>query len=340
MMRWLSSAKYSPIGLDLGAHSFKAVQLRKSANGRDATSTVSLPRQTPGAPLAVAEIERLQGVLDRRGFVGQDVIVAVPAAGLLSAILELPARAPGVPLEQIATAEFARVHKLEPAMLSMSTWELPTPARASRATYMLAVGARAATLDTHVDLIESTGLSVVAIEEPCSAAARGCLHGAGADSGMTAVVDLGWEAATLVILKDTTVVYTRKLTDAGLSHLYRTAIEETACEAADVEQDVWRFGLTGAASADAGGADMLDALNTHFGAVLREIGQAFGYAGHQYPDAAMSGVRLTGGGASIPGLDARFADALGVPARPAAAPGVAPALTQALGLALWQEGKQ
>lgn len=92
-MRFTNAHKLSPIGIDLGSHSFKAVQLNKSGAGWEVSSAVTLSRVDPGVPLNGSEIARLAGVLDRRGFVGNDVVIAVPVTGLLTTILELPARA-------------------------------------------------------------------------------------------------------------------------------------------------------------------------------------------------------------------------------------------------------
>ncbi len=312
-MRWLPLTKFSPIGLDLGSHSIKAVQLKQSAGGRKICAAVSLPRLQPGSTLDAPEIERLLGVLDRRGFAGQDVVVTVPTASLLTTILELPARAPGVPLEQIAAVEFARVHKQEASALTISVWDLPAPARASKATYMLAVGTLSEKLEAHVDLIESHGLNVIAVDEPYSAAARGGLFLTKSVPGFTAVVDLGWEQATLVILKENAVIYTRKLSESGMGRLHRAALETPAGDADAVEHELWHVGFEAHAPADLDNAAILDVLESHVAGATDEIRRAFGYTTHQYPDAVISNTILVGGGAFIPGIASWFERALGVP---------------------------
>jgi Tfp pilus assembly PilM family ATPase len=346
-MRWVPYTNLSPIGLDLGSHSVKAVQLKRSANGQKICAAVSLPRITPGAPLDTAEIERLAGVLDRRGFVGRDVVVTIPTASLLTTILELPARGPGVPLEQIAAVEFSRVHKQETAALTLSTWDLPTPARASKATYMLAVGAVSAKLESHIDLVESQALNVVAIDEPYSAAARGGLFLTKAETGFTAIIDLGWEQARLVILKESTIVYTRKLNESGIGRLHRAALEASAEDADVVEHELWRIGFEEYTPADLDSAGVLDVLESHVAGATEEIQQAFGYTTHQYPDAVISRAIVIGGGAGIPSIAKRLEKSLGVPTVVAGADQIAlengPALASvasALGLALFAGGSQ
>src|SRR5437773_982313 len=97
----------SPIGIDLGAHSIKVVQLRACGDGRWRMHALArLPRATPGAAVQTEEIARLAATLDRAGFTGTRAVLAVPGADLMTGMLELPPRAPGMPFEQIARMEF------------------------------------------------------------------------------------------------------------------------------------------------------------------------------------------------------------------------------------------
>ena len=67
--------------------------------------------------------------------------------------------------------------------------------------------------------------------------------------------------------------------------------------------------------------------------MLREIGRTFGYATRQYPDQPLTAVRLTGGGASLPGLAERFSETLGVATALAGDADAPAAMTLAVGLA-------
>lgn len=323
----------SPIGLDLGSHSFHAVQLRQTPGGTRVLASASLPRTKAGVAITPDEILRLQGVLDRRGFVGRQVVLAVPANDLLCSILELPARAPGVPLEQIAVAEFSRINKVEPAAVSFSSWELPPTARASRATYMMAVGAAGQRLDAQVDLVETGRFDVVAVDDPYSATARGALGEQRSAAGLHAVVDLGWDAARLAIVHSGTVVYTRKFADAAIAKLVQGCVEDAGADATEVQSELCRFGLNPSKDADLGLADQAAA---HVAALLKEIVQTFNYAAHQYPDAPMHGVLLCGGGSAMPGIAEGFTQTLGTPAN-VATNDLPSTAALAKGLALWEE---
>lgn len=333
MIRWPLAKLLSPIGLDLGTHSFHAVQLRQSRGAWEPSAILSLPRVTPGPAVSADEIGRLCGALERRGFVGREVVLAVPTFGLLSAMLELPPRAPGVPIETIAAAEFGRVHKLDPATVSMAMWDLPAPARASRATFAMAVGVKSDALRTHVDVVESCGLRVVAVDEPLSAAARGALANA-TPVGQTAIIDFGFYALRLAVVHGRTLAYTRTLLDAGTSTLLHAIAGEAKVEPAELERSLAQQGATASAVPEAAVADM---IGGHLDGVLREIGHAFTYTARQYPDVPIAAVRLVGGGALLPGVSARCAATLGVPCTVCGDTAAPAPVTLARGLALFGE---
>ena len=122
-------ARPGPIGLDIGARQVKAVQLASvGRDGRRVLAAASFPRATPNQPRDADEAARVAEVLDRQGFVGRTVVVGLGPAQLMSSMLELPARAPGVPIEQIARMELARVHGRDAAGFEFAQWEVPSPA--------------------------------------------------------------------------------------------------------------------------------------------------------------------------------------------------------------------
>jgi Tfp pilus assembly PilM family ATPase len=348
-MDWPASAKRSAIGLDIGSHSLKAAQLVRRSGQWKLESAISLARTNPDAALSVADLSRFRDVLDRRGFVGRDVIIAVPPPLLMSTIMELPARTPGIPLEQIARAEFARVHELDASTLTISTWDLPAPARASKATYMMGAGAVSESLEAHLAMIEDAGFRVTAVDDPASAAARTCTRPA-KPGGLTAVLDWGWSSVNLIILQRGLILYVRRLAEAGLSTL-RTACIQSLDDNAELVDLALTHPALGSQIGDelAGLAEVNDALSSHLSDLCREIQQAIGYVSHQYSDASDTSMVLTGGGALITGAADRIASLTGLDGRtgrPAVDDGgektpaderLLPVITTAVGLAGFQD---
>src|SRR4051794_1298472 len=93
--------KRSPIGIDIGARSIKAVQLAGHGERWQLHALANMPRKTPETPVAPDEIEALTAVLERSGFTGHRAVLTVPSGDQMSGMLELPPRAPGMPFEQI-----------------------------------------------------------------------------------------------------------------------------------------------------------------------------------------------------------------------------------------------
>jgi type IV pilus assembly protein PilM len=340
--------KRSPIGLDLGDHSIKAVQLRSEGNRWHLSAATCFTRRNPGKPIDTAEIQRLCGVLDRAGFVGRSAVVAAPVADLMTSMLDLPPRAPGVPFDQIARMEFARVHKCDAQGFELSFWDLPTPARAAKGTQVMAVAYTHTAADRYLDVLESAGLDILTVDSAASAMTRSCA--AFTEIGTTAILDLGHGSASLALTQSGMLTYERRLPDAGMKPL--AAALRRQLDLGDEEIDylisVGGFGQPD----DRRGAEQFAAtrkiLAAHFAPLLQELRLTFTYAEQQYPESPVKLLLLVGGGAAIPLLDRHMQESLGVDVRtvkpadviscsPELLDRATPALMLAVGLAQFSE---
>jgi Tfp pilus assembly PilM family ATPase len=268
--------------------------------------------------LDAEEANRIAEVLARRGFVGQEVVVTAPPSLVSTALLDLPPAGPDVPLDAIAANEFARLLKLDPAEVTMSHWTVPTPARGGTATHELAVGCAATAAEGYLDVLESGGLSAVAMDVGTSALARACLPLAMPAPAMLAVVDLGWEAATLAVVVGGVLAYERRVADAGLRHLLGGMADISLGDDDVVPFLLWEVGLSDGPlpeGVEDGGdllGDLRRSLESQFTRLAVELGMAFGYVAHQYPDGQLSPVLLAGGGANLPGVARYLGEQLGI----------------------------
>lgn len=356
----------SPIGVDVGRRCINAVQLERPrgtaatpATGWRVAAATTVPRSSQRPVPDAAEVRQLTDTLERQGFTGTDIVLAA-GAGLLASVLELPPLASAAPLEQIARMELARTHKCAPDSFEMGCWDLPAPARAQKATHVMAVALPHAAADEVLNAFEAEGLNVCGLDvRPC-ALARACapLTDAAptAITAITAILDLGWGTAELALLYHGAVIYGRTLADAGLGRLL-----EALCVRHRVEADVAGYlvaevGLADKDKPSAAGDDDAEiatdargVIAAHVDAIAQELQASFAYATHQYADATVKRLLLVGGGAGMPGLAAHLAPSLGIevcPAPPAALvdcgprPNTAcasPSLTAALGLSMYPE---
>lgn len=317
---WTGRHRTTPIGLDIGGRYVKAAQMTSSGRGDrswDLTACVSLPRVTPNAPMDEAEAARLAEVLGRQNFTGRSVVLSAPAGEVLASLLDLPPADSGAPLNQIAQVELAAQHRTDERSIQAAFWHLPGSGRGGGGGKAMAVGIACDHAEALVDLFERVGLTVKALDVHALAVARVCELIPDLDpTGIVAAIDLGWNAAQLVLLHQNTVVYERALADGGMAGLYAALIDQH-----DVASDVVDYLLGEMGLRDDDGETqqwaqlptVRHAITAHFEAILREVGISFTYVEHQYPDAPVTRLIFLGGGASIPGLAERVSQWLHVP---------------------------
>jgi len=343
----------NPIGIDVGARALKAVQF--DAAGRMLASVV-LPRLDTEPGTERQELARLAQVMGRQGFVGVRCVSACPWRRVMTEPLRLPPAESGAPRHELAAAELVNTRQLEPGTFEVGLWPIPTPARGGDGSFVMATAAAHADTELLYWAFCGAGLDLLAIDAPAVALARAMAAGCGDAGGLVLLIDLGWTAARVTALLGGTIVFERSNDDAGLRHLHQQVIDalgvepEAAdlllrrgqAEPADEESDdtaAWRAALGEVAALAAG----------HFEAAAREIGAAVQYVGHRYPDAAVSGASVVGGGAAVPGAIDLIVRELGTESMdvgPAAlgllgaAAGDAAALALAVGLATHGVGRK
>jgi Tfp pilus assembly PilM family ATPase len=376
----------SAIGIDVGARAVKAVQFGRDRFGSGewrVAAVAEVPRDEvsqqanvtapvagqPGAQpgraahaLTPVEVRRLMGTLERQGFAGHGVVLAVPNERVLSSLLELPPRSSQAPLEQIARMEVARAHRFAPDAFEMGCWDLPAAARATKQTPVMAVACTHADAAMLMDPFEAEGMDVCALDVKAAALARACRPLLNTEAGgIVGIVDLGWSAATLSLMHRGVAIYGRTLGDSGICKLYHTLATRLGLE---IEVIDYLLADSGIAGTDAGHAaqgavasattgirkakaatDAAGLIAAHFEAAVHELQVSLTYAQHQYPDTPLSRLLVVGGGGCIRGVTEHLRRTLGIEARAAAPadlalcpPAVAekcasPSLTAALGLA-------
>jgi Tfp pilus assembly PilM family ATPase len=359
----------SRAGLDIGDHSVKAVRLSRAARGWRLTGCASFPRAHPHVAPSAEELAQIARVLHRQGFAGAEFTLAAPSAKLRTGVLELPLRAPGVPIDQIARAEFARVHKCDPSRLELAYWELPTPARAAKATHVMAAGILHSDAEPWLESLDTAGLNVRAVDTHASAIARACLQLAqdspGAKGSTIAALDLGSGAAVLAIVKNSVVIYERRIAEGGLRELHQTVSRHFNVSPEVAEFILHEVGIRSTLKPAVSDSKATSEPNTRaferfreagdliidrFVPLIAELRLAFSYAQHQYADAPLELVLVAGGGACIPGICEHFSGALGIDVRPAAPQAaiecvaevqarLSPAYMPAVGLAMFEVGQ-
>jgi Tfp pilus assembly PilM family ATPase len=341
----LRRIRYSPIGIDIGSDAIKALQLKCGRAGPSLFAATVVPRSSTGSPIGPADFDRIARVLSRQGFVGDDVVLGVPADRLITAALELPPRTSNAPLDDIARTELARAGRTEPNAIESSWWPLPGTGRPGEGTHGIGVACKHTDACALLDAGESAGLNILALDVLPVAAVRSVVPLCAGSGGLTGVLDIGHSACELLLLHERTLVYQRSMKELGTGRIL-TALAQAGHEALEPATLMMRsVGCLPGADGDTSalGASIRSLVGQMIDGAADELRMSVSYAQRRF-GGELTRVLLIGGGAELPGVLDRATRKLGVDVRMARAselvgPGptplyAGPALVHALGLAL------
>lgn len=301
-MRWPTFTTPSPIGVDIGSKQIKAAQVI----GGKLIAAVTFPRTSAGSLPETFEMETLAKALGQDPFRGRSVVLAVPGERLLSGIMEMPPRSSGAPIDQLARQELARRNNSAVATLEVACWDLPSPARASNRTYVMAVGCAQGDSEGLLDLAESNGLDVVAMDVHAAATGRACEKLLADVGGTGAILDIGHARASLVLLHHGTLVYERSLPKCGMAVVSTPAVTGSLEHAPGAVEHNEQAAPVSPSPQD---------WARHMDRIAGEMRIPLSYMASQYPDAPVRRILVIGGGAAESGLAESLASKLDVEVR-------------------------
>lgn len=283
---------HSPIGLDLGAHTIKAVQFDQSG---ELLASASIRRANPGTPICEDDVIRIAGALYRGGFAGRRVAISAPKAMVHRLTLDLPPLDSGAPIDQIAQTELCRQRLLEPGTFEYRWFESPQPPRHASGVRAIALSCTHEDADSILDLFETSGFLPVSLRSPDVVLAEAILNAE--SSAAAAILDLGWTDATFVVVRGGEIRYTRAIPGCGLGEL--AGQEEWF---AATLGSALRRSLASEPSTREMPLEFSPVLKRYLGSLATELASSLDYLEGCGTDEAPRSLTLTGGGTGIPGL--------------------------------------
>jgi type IV pilus assembly protein PilM len=305
----------SIIGLDVGARRIKAVQLE--AGPASLCAAIVVPRVEASLAPSPDEVSRLSATLYRAGFTGNRVALAMPSEKLLTQVMEFP-RAAGS-FEQLARMELARSHRCAPDSLELGAWELSSANRAGKTTQVMVIACKHEDSTPLLDAFEQQGMEVVSLQPRACALARATAQLMATEKSMSAILDFGWNAATLVLVHQGIVFYERKIVEGGLGRLHRELCQRLNIDVAVADYVLEDVGLEQSANQSTP-PEARDVLLAHLETLVSELLASFEYCGHQFGEAAPSQLLIIGGGAAVPGFVDLLSMQSGIPSKAIAPP--------------------
>ena len=303
MMKWMRRESAPPIGIDLDGRCLRALQLADSSRALQVEAAMSLPRARCDGPVTTEEIEKLLHLFPKRGFVGNQVVVGVPRSQLLTSIQDLPPRRTGAPVEQIALSELARMNKVNPASLEMVCWELPAPSRANDTTPVMVAAFPKPRAHELLTTFEKNGYTVQALDTRSWAATRVCKDSLTESPVITAILEIGWEDAQLIVIHEGLVTYERHLEGSETRKLVKTLAGKDQVDWTEAQRLLNDVDLDPESNPSCMAA-------AHFDAIADELQTPFHYMENMYTDVVVQKLLLVGEGAGIRGADKYLAKRL------------------------------
>lgn len=154
------------VGVDAAKDAFRLVAVEGSR--------VAVAIEVPIVPGEIGRVEaarRAFQAAERKGFVGiRECLAVAPTTSMTTAVLELPPRSSGAPIESLAAAELMRGR--EGAGLEVALF--PIREQGSGAVEYFAAGANREDITALVGDIAVCGVEVVAVDAPACALGRAC----------------------------------------------------------------------------------------------------------------------------------------------------------------------
>jgi general secretion pathway protein L len=288
------------LGLDLGAHTLKAVELRQTLRGLEPVQLRVHPRADPEAPLA----EVLQRFVRMHQLSTEHIACALPSDRLSSRRLEFPFRdrkrlAPAVPFAVEGQIPF----DLDDVIID---WEVVGGER-NHAEVAATLAPRREVSNLLAELGEAHC-------EPRILEAEGLVLGNLAAlfdlPGTRLLVDIGHRKTTLCLLRDEAPVASRSLPIGGAALTQAIARDRgwslDDAERAKCEDGVFHLGFN---SASPGAVAILDQLAREIMRTLESLEDVLGGS----PETQVSAITLMGGSARLLRIDEYIAERAGIP---------------------------
>lgn len=287
----------TPIGLDLGVTTLRAVQLQRRRGRWETLDAIEMSRLHPGQAFDEDEARRLAGVLRRRSFVGRSLVVSLPNRDLIRGLVEVNDKTEGGPMLE-AALEIERTHGLEPGSYELAAW-MPPASGARRQTAVCVNGCKHDASRSLLKAFDAAGLTVGALDSRACAIGRVLETPGNQPQELTAVLDIESDSTELILLHQGNVVYQRALIDAGLDQAEKR-LAEHGLDADTARHCVTTIGLGDLEHTHA--EPVRKALVGFISSLVQEAEPALDYAARIYTDLPIQRFAVVGSGASVPAL--------------------------------------
>lgn len=296
-------------GLDIGTSAIRAVQLHGTGPNKTLGKYGQLDIES-AKMLSEASLDRqlvarkIQELVKEMGAITRNVAINLPSNRVFTAIVDM---------DKVAEADLMK------SMRYQAQTFIPTPIEKSRLDFamignspkdsnkmeVLITSAPNDFIENRVDMVESAGLNVVAVEPDSMAISRSLV--APDDQATQMVMDIGNMTTDLVIIMNGVPHLTRAI-PIGAGSIIKAAAQGLAVDNNQADQFVFKFGL----GKDKLEGKIYDSIIGTVETLMSEIEKSIKFFVDRYTGSRIERMTLSGGAASIPELPVYMANRFGL----------------------------
>lgn len=296
-------------GLDLGTTAIRLVQLHGTGPSRQLIKYA----HTPVDPKVAASdanadqqklVQVLKDLIAQSHIATRNVAVGIPSQKVFTTVVDIDRLSPS----ELAKSIRFQADSIIPTPLAESKidWAVigDSPKDKTKVEVLL-TSVSNDFVEKRLDMLESIGLNVIALEPDNLALARAMVAPNTAAPQM--VIDVGHKSSDLVITLNDTPRLTRSI-PTGTEAIIRSAMQNLSIEEQQAEQFVFKFGL----SKDKLEGQVHQAIISTVDLLVSEIEKSIKFFQTRYPANKLERIIVTGGASTLPEFPTYLANKFGV----------------------------
>lgn len=302
----------SLLGLDIGSHSIKLVEIAQEDAKKTllAAGSIPTPPNALSSPLqadhqAVAVV--IRQLMKEAGVKTSSVSLALPESQVFTRVIEVPA----LSTRELSSAISWEAEQYIPLPLDQVNidYSILRDAKETGTNKMdvLLVACPKTLLEKYLSIIEMAELIPVAVETEIIAASRSLVSSVSTIKGAVLLASLGAQTTDLAILRNGVIAFTRSIA-AGGEALSRALVSGLDFNAAQAEEFKRTYGV----EQNRLQGKIVTVVKPIMDTIVGEMKRAIAFYVQKYAGEKIEAVLLSGGTAKLPGMVVYMAQSLGI----------------------------
>lgn len=303
----LLSQESNYFGLDIGSTAIRLVQLKDSGS-RPVLVSYGEVKVPFGLTTSDSQLDRDKIVTHIKQLVNEtrtttkNVVAGLPSANIFASVITTP---------KLSHAELSKAIKYQadqyiPMALTevKLAWEVLGSGKTAEELEVLLVAAPNMTANKYLEILEKSGLEILALEANAIAAARALVPSNGAPA---IILDLASMSTDLTVVYKNSPRLLRSIPIG--SHTFIKAVAQgLGLDDTQAEQFTYRFGLTSSKLE----GQVLKAIKPSLDNLIEEVQKSIKFFADRYAETKLEKIVLTGNGIGLPDLATYIANAAGL----------------------------